>query len=210
MSIPLLIAEGQEVARAGLKAFLAGSEFSVAAEAASTEEAVRAARGLDHGVALLAVRLPGEGGLAALDHIRAQRPELPVVMLAEQDHAGQMARAHALGAAAYLPKSADRQAVIDTLQRAAEREELWTRTELRRITAVTATPRLPAEVDAPLTRRELEILQGACEGLTNQQIAQRLEISYETVKEHVQHVLRKTGLSDRTQAAVWAVRAGLV
>jgi len=209
MSIPLLIAEGQEAARAGLKAFLAGSDFSVAAEAASTEEAIRAARGLDHGLALLAVRLPGEGGLAALDHIRAQRTDLPVVMLAEHDHAGQMARAHALGAAGYLPKSADRQTVIDTLQKAADGEELWSRTELRRITAVSVTPRLPAEVDAPLTRRELEILQGACEGLTNQQIAQRLGISYETVKEHIQHVLRKTALSDRTQAAVWAVRTGL-
>jgi len=210
MSTALLIAEGQEVARAGLKAFLAGSGFSLAAEAASTEAAVRAAMAFDRGVALLAVRLPGGGGLKALEHIRTGRPDLPVVMLAEQDHIVQMARAHALGAAAYLPKGASRQAVLDTLHKAADGDNLWTRTELRRITAVTATPRLPVEVDAPLTRRELEILQAACDGLTNEQIGQRLGISYETVKEHIQHVLRKTALSDRTQAAVWAVRSGLV
>jgi DNA-binding NarL/FixJ family response regulator len=210
MSIPLLIAEGQEVARAGLRAFLAGSGFSVVAEARATEEAIDAALALDSGVALLAVRLPGGGGLAALEAVRAQRRDLPIVMLAEQDHAGQLARAHELGAVAYLLKGASKDTMLETLRKAADGENLWTRTELRRVSAVAVTPRLPAEVEAPLTRREMEILQAACDGLTNQQIGQRLQISYETVKEHIQHVLQKTGLSDRTQAAVWAVRSGLV
>ena len=72
------------------------------------------------------------------------------------------------------------------------------------------TPRVPLDVEAPLTRRENEVLKQLAFGLTNKEIARALGISYETVKEHVQHILRKVGVSDRTQAAVWAVRKGLV
>ena len=63
--------------------------------------------------------------------------------------------------------------------------------------------------DAPLTRRESEVLRQLALGLSNKEIAQALDISYETVKEHVQHILRKLGVADRTQAAVWAVRKGI-
>ena len=73
-----------------------------------------------------------------------------------------------------------------------------------------ATPRLSAEVEVPLTQRESEVLKQLALGLTNKEIAQALHISYETVKEHVQHILRKIGVTDRTQAAVWAVRKQLV
>ena len=72
------------------------------------------------------------------------------------------------------------------------------------------SPRVAADVEVPLTQRESEVLRQLAFGLTNKEIAQALGISYETVKEHVQHVLRKVGVSDRTQAAVWAVRKGLV
>jgi DNA-binding NarL/FixJ family response regulator len=69
-----------------------------------------------------------------------------------------------------------------------------------------ATPRLNADIEAPLTKRESEVLRQLAYGLKNKEIAQALGISYETVKEHVQHVLRKIGVRDRAQAAVWAVR----
>jgi len=71
-------------------------------------------------------------------------------------------------------------------------------------------PRLAADVEVPLTQRESEVLRQVAYGLTNKEIAVALHISYETVKEHVQHILRKIGVSDRTQAAVWAVRKELV
>ena len=77
------------------------------------------------------------------------------------------------------------------------------------MTGALATPRLAADVEVPLTQREGEVLRQMAEGLTNKQIAEALHISYETVKEHVQHILRKIGVKDRTQAAVWAVRKGL-
>jgi DNA-binding NarL/FixJ family response regulator len=89
-------------------------------------------------------------------------------------------------------------------------ENIWTREEMRRVTGELTTPRLADDMEAPLTRRESEVLQHLAHGLTNKEIAQALGISYETVKEHVQHILRKVGVTDRTQAAVWAVRKGLV
>ena len=89
-------------------------------------------------------------------------------------------------------------------------EAAWTREELRRVTGALATPRIVSDVEVPLTQRESEVLRQLANGLTNKEIALALGISYETVKEHVQHILRKIGVSDRTQAAVWAVRKGLV
>ena len=89
-------------------------------------------------------------------------------------------------------------------------ESLWTRDELRRVSGAMATPRLTADVEAALTQRESEVLRQLALGLTNEQIAEAMHISYETIKEHVQHILRKIGVTDRTQAAVWAVRANLV
>jgi DNA-binding NarL/FixJ family response regulator len=71
-------------------------------------------------------------------------------------------------------------------------------------------PRFGPDSEISLTKRESEVLKQLAFGLTNKEIAQALGISYETVKEHVQHILRKIGVSDRTQAAVWAVRKDLV
>ncbi len=77
------------------------------------------------------------------------------------------------------------------------------------MTGALATPRVGIDVEVPLTQRESEVLKYLSSGLTNKEIAQSLNISYETVKEHVQHILRKIGVTDRTQAAVWAVRNNL-
>ena len=73
-----------------------------------------------------------------------------------------------------------------------------------------STPRMTADIDVPLTQREGEVLRQMANGLTNKEIAEVLHVSYETIKDHVQHILRKIGVDDRTQAAVWAVRKGLV
>ena len=91
----------------------------------------------------------------------------------------------------------------------ADGKTLWTREGLRRTTGALATPRLKNDVAVPLTLRESEVLRQLALGLTNKEIGSSLHISYETVKEHVQHILRKIRVGDRTQAAVWAVRNGL-
>ena len=107
-------------------------------------------------------------------------------------------------------KSASRKELIDAIHAAAGGDTIWSRDELRRVTGALAAPRNGSDADVPLTKRESEVLKQLAFGLTNKEIAQSLGISYETVKEHVQHILRKVGVSDRTQAAVWAVRKNLV
>lgn len=210
MSIRLLIADAEELAREGIKQFLGGTDIQVAAEAHTAQAVVELVEKVRPDVVLLAVRFPGGDGLRALNQIKLDRPQLPVVMTSTEDNPVHFAKAHALGAAGLLLKDFTREGLITALRRAAAGESLWTRACLRRVSAAVATGPADAELEACLTRREQQVLSLVAEGLTNIEIAERLEISHETVKEHVQHILRKIGVGDRTQAALWALRKGLV
>lgn len=210
MSIKLLIADDHEVVRSGLKSLVAGTDIKVIAEAATGEAAVRLAMKHEPDVVLLDIRMPDGDGLNALGRIKLERPNMPVVILSTYDNPTYVARAVALGANGYLLKGASRDKLLEAIRLASQGQTSWTREELRRVTGALATPRLAGDVEVPLTQRESEVLRQLAHGLTNKEIALALHISYETVKEHVQHILRKIGVSDRTQAAVWAVRKGLV
>jgi DNA-binding NarL/FixJ family response regulator len=208
--IRLLIADDHEVVRTGLKTLLADTEIEVVGEVTTGEAAVNYVAQHPVDVVLLDVRMPEGDGLNALARIKLTHPDLPVVMLSNYDNPSYMARAVALGASGFLLKDCSREKLIETIRRAANKETVWTRDELRRITGALATPRVTADVDVPLTQREFEVLRHLANGLTNKEIAEAMHISYETVKEHVQHILRKLGVTDRTQAAVWAVRKKLL
>jgi len=210
MSIKVLIADDHEVVRAGLKTLLADTDVEVMAEVATGEEAVKFALSHRPDVVLLDIRMPEGDGLNALGRIKLEKPEMPVLMLSTFDNPTYIARSVALGASGYVLKECTRDQLLTAIRATAAGESVWTRDELRRVTGALATPRLAADVEVPLTQRESEVLRQLAYGLTNKEIAQALHISYETVKEHVQHILRKIGVSDRTQAAVWAVRKQLV
>ena len=207
--IRLLIADDHEVVRSGLKAMLAGTEIQVVAAVASGQEAVKYASENKVDVVLLDVRMPDGDGLNALGRIKLDKPDLPILMFSYADNPTYVARAVALGASGYLLKGCTRDELLDAIKAAAAGESTFTRDGLRRVTGAMATPRLTADVEVALTQREGEVLRQMAGGLTNKQIAEALHISYETVKEHVQHVIRKIGVTDRTQAAVWAVRKNL-
>jgi DNA-binding NarL/FixJ family response regulator len=208
--IRVLIADDHEVIRSGLKTLIAGTDIKVAGEVSTGAEAVKFALENEVDVVLLDIRMPDGDGLTALGRIKLDKPDLPVLMLSTFDNPTYVARAVALGASGYLLKGCSRDELIKGITSAAAGESAWTREELRRVTGALATPRLSADVEVPLTQRESEVLKQLAYGLTNKEIANTLHISYETVKEHVQHILRKIGVSDRTQAAVWAVRKELV
>lgn len=210
MSIRLLIADDHEVVRAGFKSIVAETEIEVVGEAANGAEAVEKALALNPDVVVLDIRMPDVDGLSALSQIKMARREIPILMLSTYDNPTYVARAVALGASGYLLKGASRDEMLKAIRTVASGQEAWTRDELRRVTGALATPRMAADVEVPLTQRESEVLKQLAHGLTNKEIGQTLGISYETVKEHVQHILRKIGVSDRTQAAVWAVRKNLV
>jgi DNA-binding NarL/FixJ family response regulator len=206
----LLIADDQEVVRCGLKALLADTEIKVVAEVTTGQAAVKYAVEHDVDVVLMDVRMSDGDGLTALGRIKLDKPDLPILMFSNFDNPTYVARAVAMGASGYLLKGCTREELVSAIKVVATGENTWTRDELRRVTGALATPRLATDVEVPLTQRESEVLRQMASGMTNKETAKTLGISYETVKEHVQHILRKIGVSDRTQAAVWAVRKKLV
>lgn len=210
MSIKLLIADDHEVIRTGLASLLAGSNIEIVAQAANGKEAVRLAEQHRPDVVLLDIRMPDGDGLATLEKLRAKVPEVRVVMLSTYDNPTYIARAVALGASDYVLKGSSREDLITTIEAAAAGESPSRAGELRRVAGAMKIRQVIDDDDVPLTQRETQVLRHVALGLSNKEIGRSLEISVETVKEHVQNILRKIAVSDRTQAAVWAVRKGLV
>ncbi len=210
MSIRLLIADDHTVVRAGLRSIFSGSDVEVIAEASNGTETLRLAIEQRPDIILLDVRMPEMDGIACLGRLRTEHSDIPVLMFSAYENPTYVARAYALGAAGFLQKTASKAQLLMAVRRASTGESIWNRDELRRVTGALSTPRAAIDLEAPLTKRESEVLKQLALGLSNKEIALALSISYETVKEHVQHILRKVGVSDRTQAAVWAVRKGLV
>ncbi len=210
MSKKLLIVDDHEVIRLGLRMLLEKTDFEIVGEASTASEALEAIKQSQPDAVLMDIRMEGGDGLNALGRLKLDFPDLPIVLFSAYDNPTYIARAVALGASGYVLKSAPTERLISALETAFSGESAWTREELRRVTGALATPRLSQDIEVPLTQRESEVLRQMALGLTNKEIAKMLGISYETVKEHVQHILRKIGVTDRTQAAVWAVRKNLV
>jgi DNA-binding NarL/FixJ family response regulator len=208
--IRLMVIDDHEIVRSGMVRMIRGTEIQLIAESNSGENILEGIAQYHPDVILLDVRMENGDGLTALGRAKVEYPKIPVLMLSTYDNPTYVARAVALGASGYLSKSLDREQIIEAILSAYKGGNSWTREALRRVAGALATPRIAADVDVPLTHRESEVLEQLAEGLTNKEIAMSLGISYETVKEHVQHILRKIGVNDRTQAAVWAVRQGIV
>ena len=189
--IRLLIADDHEVVRSGLKAMLEGTDIRIVADVATGLAAVQYALENQVDVVLLDVRMSDGDGLTALGRIKLDKPDLPIVMLSAFDNPTYVARAVALGASGYLLKDCTRDELLSAIETAAAGESSFTREGLRRVTGALAMPRLAIDVEVTLTRREGEVLRQLACGLTNKQIAEALHLSNETVKEYVQHVLRK-------------------
>jgi len=210
MSVKVVIADDHEVVRRGLVSLLAGPEVTIVGQASGGDEAVKLTKKTKPSVVLLDVRMPGVDGLAALEKIRAQMPGVRCIMLSTFDNPTYVARAVAAGAHDYMLKGCTRAELIKSIVMAAAGEQPAKVGELRRVATTMANRAMVPDGDIPLTQRETQVLRHLALGLSNKEIAQSLTISVETVKEHVQNILRKLAVSDRTQAAVWAVRRGLV
>jgi len=209
--IRVLVADDHGVVREGLRTLLTQAGFDVVALAATGEEALRLT--LEHRphVVLLDIRMPGLDGLQVLERLRDQAPHVAVILLTTYDNPTYLSRALALGAAGYLTKDADPQSIPLAVRAAVQGQAVLNQAVLRR-TWQDSRPLAPAETDAQLeelTEQELRVLRLLARGLSNQEIAARLHISLNTVKTHLKHIFAKLGVSDRTQAAVWAWRRGL-
>ena len=210
MSIKLLVADDHEVVRLGLSSLFENTDIQIVDQAADGDEAVEKTLRHRPDVILMDIRMPKLDGLSALERIRTELPNARVVILTSFDNPTFVARGVALGAADFLLKDATREQLIDAVRRAAHGDEPSESSVLRRVRRVMSQRHDRGDDGIPLTNRELQVLRHLALGLSNREIGRSLEISIETVKEHVQNVLRKLDVNDRTQAAVWAVRRRIV
>ena len=210
MSVKLLVCDDHQVIRTGLASLFAGSDIEIIGEAENGKETLRLAQKLKPEVILLDIRMPDGDGLSTLEKLRAKVPESKVVMLSTYDNPTYIARAVALGASDYVLKGSCRDDIVATIISVAQGDAPSKTGELKKIATAMKVRATVDDDDGPLTQRETQVLRHVALGLSNREIGRSLEISVETVKEHVQNILRKIAVSDRTQAAVWAVRKGLV
>jgi NarL family two-component system response regulator LiaR len=208
--IRVLIVDDHAVVREGLQAFLELQEgIEVAGQAADGEDAVEAAVRLRPDVILMDLVMPRLDGVAAMRSLRESVPDARVIVLTSFLDDDKLLPALRAGAAGYLLKNAEPREVARAVRAAHAGEALLDPVVAARLVETLAASGAEEPLDR-LTPREREVLVLIGRGLPNKRIARELELSEKTVKTHVGHVLAKLGVGDRTQAAVVAVRAGLV
>jgi len=209
-TIRLMIVDDHEVVRTGLQSLVEGTEIEVVATAAGGGEAVKLAKQSKPDVVLLDIRMTDGDGLTTLEELRQKLPDLRVVMLSTYENPTYVARASAMGASDYILKGSSRAQLLGAIKAVAAGDAPSQYGEMKRVAGAMATREKEKDPEVALTQRETQVLRHLALGLSNKEIGSSLQISIETVKEHVQHLLRKINATDRTQAAVWAVRRGLV
>lgn len=208
--ISLLLVDDHDVVRQGVRAFLeAGQEFIVVGEADSGETAVQVAAEKVPDVVLMDLLMPGMDGVEATRQIKRLSPRTQIVVLTSHHDDSYIFPALRAGAISYLLKSVKMEALAEALRRAARGEAtLDPRVATRVIQEFQGGQTNSAYTD--LTDREMEILKLIAQGMSNQELTAHLVISEHTVKGHVSNILSKLHLADRTQAAIYAWREGIV
>lgn len=222
-SARVLIADDHALLRAGMRAMLAGEpDIEVVGEAADGREAVELCEELRPDLILMDVGMPEMDGMEATREIKSRHPAVSVLVVTAHPSPDYVLDAIRAGAAGYLLKTATRDEVSDAVRRVLRNEfpldqELTTHLIQRlareaappEASAAPTTKRRPEAPDA-LTPREEEVLRLLAAGKTNRTIAQEMHLSLSTVKRHVERIIAKLGVSDRTQAAVQAAELGLL
>jgi NarL family two-component system response regulator LiaR len=209
-AIRVLIVDDHAVVREGLRTFLELQEgIEVAGEAADGDEAVAAAERLAPDVILMDLVMPRRDGVSAMREIRERVPGARVIVLTSFLDDGRLMPALAAGAAGYLLKDVEPSELARAVRGAHAGEAMIDPTVAARLLRTLSDPQARA-ASGELTRREREVLALIVAGRSNKRIARELEIAEKTVKTHVGHLLAKLGVADRTQAAMLAVRSGLV
>jgi len=207
MAISVLLADDHSVVRQGLRMFLGlDPELEVVGEARDGAEAVRRTRELQPDVVLMDLLMPGMDGIAATTAIRREMPDTEVIALTSVLEDEKVYGAIRAGAIGYLLKDTEADELCRAIKAAAAGQVQLSPAAAARLMRQVRAPEAPDE----LTPREREVLRLLAEGLANKEIARELSIGEKTVKTHVSSILSKLGVLSRTQAALQAVRMGLV
>jgi DNA-binding NarL/FixJ family response regulator len=207
----VVIVEDHALTRAGLRTALEGAGFDVVGEASDGIEGERALLALRPAVAVVDLGLPGQDGIAVTRAAKAAGLPTKIVVLTMHELEDEVFGALSAGADAYCVKSSDPATAVDAVRMAAAGGAFFdpriAHAVLRKLggNAVTADPSA-----SPLTPRELDVLRLVADGVGNQEIAERLHLGLGTVKGHVRDILEKLAASDRTHAAVTALRKGWI
>jgi DNA-binding NarL/FixJ family response regulator len=214
--ISVVIVEDQEIARVGLKVILEASYgIKVLGVAQDGQEAVATTLELKPNVVLMDIGLPILNGIEATKQIKAESPEQRIIMLTSHDDDRHVFAALSAGADGYCLKEAPSQQLVMAIKAVSEGVAWLDPGIAGRVLRSIGTGEKEKEDEksnpaSALSSRELDVLRLVVDGSTNQEIADKLVLSVETVKTHMRHIMEKLAVSDRTQAAVKAMREGLI
>ncbi|MEM0924909.1 MAG: response regulator transcription factor [Planctomycetota bacterium] len=207
----LLVVDDHEAIRIGMDQCLRSSELEVSTLTGDADQVLAALEKENIDLVLLDVQLGGtEDGLAQFSRIHEAFPDVPVVLFSSFDYHVYIARAAANGVHGYLLKSDSVQRIKEVLSHVCRNKRPTPGGRIEHMKQLLTEPPENSGLtdEISLTHREKQVLRHVAYGLSNREIASSLSISIETVKEHVQNVLRKSGARDRTDAAVKAIRSG--
>jgi NarL family two-component system response regulator LiaR len=207
-SIRVLIADDHPIVRSGLRALIeTESGLEVAGDAADGQEAIEKAALLRPDVVLLDLVMPSTSGVEAIEGIRNRTPETRILVLTSFAQDDLLFPAIKAGAIGYLLKDSSPEELLTAIRQVHKGESSLHPTIARKLVQEFSRPSKQSEPTNPLSIREREVLELLASGLSNQEIANRLSISEPTARKHVSNILEKLHLSNRTQAALFAVNS---
>jgi DNA-binding NarL/FixJ family response regulator len=214
LSPRVLLVDDHEIYRAGLRGLLEEAGIDIVGEAANGENALALVEEKHPNVVIMDLNMPGMGGIEAARQIATVAPLTRVIMLTVSSAAPDITDAVLAGACGYLLKSATTQEIVSGITAASRGDALLSPSVaaklLERVREAPSRPNIPDPASASLTDRELEVLRLLSSGMDNAEIGRTLFISPSTVKNHISSILLKLQIENRIQAAVYAVRSGLV
>jgi len=207
MAVRILIADDHSVVRQGLRMFLGlDPDLEIVGEAVDGADAVRLSRELRPDVVLMDLIMPVMDGIAATKTLRSELPDTEIIALTSVLEDASVVGAVRAGAIGYLLKTTEADELCRAIKAAAAGQVQLSPEAAARLMREVRSPDSPET----LTERETEVLRLIAQGMGNKQIARVLHVGEKTVKTHVSNILAKLGVQSRTQAALYAVRIGLV
>ncbi len=211
MAIKIMIADDHSMIREGLKNLLElDGDIQVIAEAVDGEDCLDKLQVVKPDVLLLDINMPKKNGLEVLKSLKSKKSKLKVLVLTVHNEIEYLMKAVDIGVNGYVLKDSESAELKKAIFTVAEGESYIQPSLIPALNAKMIETNKDAEKIKSLTRRELDVLKLLAVGMYNKEVGKRLEISERTVKNHVSNIFKKLGVTDRTQAAVFAIRNNLV